>query len=472
MPWRFVGRAEQIESARCALQAGSGPLVIAGEPGMGRTSVLSCILAHAGPGRDEIVLIRPSGDTPLAALRAGLLPSLPSSATVADAVTAIAGRAVDRRLVIAADDAHLMDHPSLLALRDASRIGCARLLVTRVIPAAAPVRPDPTECLSYERGLQKLLLLPLSVDEVAAALADAMGMPVAQAAVEAVQAATGGNPRLLHELVVENRLAECTARAGECWQISVPAWPGSAVRAYSGAEKLAGAALSAWQELAVERADQLCRLALWCGIRAEIAPIWAALLMLQGRAAACIDFLDSLPADSVAGAPQIALIKALTLALCSGRTEDAAGFLLTAGNGRTSQAALAYRAWLLAVTGHGTAAATALRGIERTDADTALFVHAARGALTRIGGPCAESVFHLRRALAVAEGCSNWCPWMRPYLQASLIDALLLSGRAREALSAARRFHAHQPGSGWELAVALEDLISRGSQAVAGSTAA
>jgi hypothetical protein len=468
MPWRFVGRTEQIQRARCALEAGGGPLVIAGEPGMGRTSMLSRILSDVAAGRDEIVLIRPSGDVPLAALRAGFLHSLPPSATLSDVVAAIAGHAAGRRLIIAADDAHLMDHPSLLALREASRTGCALLLVTHAISASIPARPDPTECLSYEDGLQKLVLLPLSVDEVAAALAGAIGMPMAQAAVEAVQAATGGKPRLLHELIVENRLAECMAREGERWHIGVPGWPGSVIRTYSGAERLIEATWNAWQKLAVERADQLCRLALWFGIRDQIAPVWAALLMLQGHADACIDFLDSLSAEGVAATPQLALIKALTLALGLGRAQDAADILLSAAsNGQESHAALAYRAWLLAVTGHGTAAAAALRAIDRTDPDTALFVHAARGALTRLGGPRAESVFHLRRALAAAEGCGNWCPWMRPYLQASLIDALLLSGRREEALSVARRFHAHEPGSGWEVVVALEALFSRSAKEVA-----
>jgi hypothetical protein len=489
MPWRFVGRTEQIERARSALQCRRGPLVITGEPGMGRTSVLRRVLGHADPGRDEILLIRPAGDAPLAALRASFLGPLPAGATPPEAAAAIAGHAAGRRLIIAADDAHLMDHSSLLSLRELSRAGDALLLVTRAAPVDPAGRPDPTECLSYEPGIEKLLLPPLSVDEVAAVLAGAVGVPVDQAAVEAVQAATGGNPRLLHELVAENRLAECIARQAEGWNISVPPWPRPkeprtpetprtqenprTPRAYSGAARVVEAAWDAWRELDVDRADQLCRLAVWCGIRDETAPIWASLLLLQGHADACLEFLDSLRGESSAVAPQLAMIRALALALGFGRAEDAADALLsTAGHDAAGQVTLAYRAWLLAVTGRRAAAAMALRGIQRTDPETALFVHATRAALTSLTDVRAESVFHLRRALAVAEGGGNWCPWMRSYLKASLIDALLVSGRAKEALSTARRFHAHEPGSGWKLTVALEDMISRVRQPVAGPAAA
>jgi hypothetical protein len=206
----------------------------------------------------------------------------------------------------------------------------------------------------------------------------------------------------------------------------------------------------------------LCRLALWCGLRDEIAPIWAALLLLQGRAGACIEFLDSVRAESVVASPQLALIKALALALGLGRVEDMSSVQIgtLAGRDGGPHVGPAYSAWLLALTGHGTAAAAALHTIERTDPETALFVHAARGALACLGDLHAESVFHLRRALATAEGCKTSCPWMRPYLKAALIDALFLSGRTEEALSAARRFHAHEPGSGWGLVVALEALIA------------
>jgi uncharacterized membrane protein YgcG len=483
MPGRFVGRGELIERARCVLESrcSPGPIVIIGEPGMGRTAVLTHILGLADASSDEIVRLRPSGDAPLAALRSGFGGALPPSATLDDAVAAISGYAADRRLVIAADDAHLMDHPSVLALREVSRAGAAVVVITRPAVAGLPARPDPTGCLAYEAGLQRLVLLPLGVDEVAAVLASAAGVPVSHATAEAVQLATGGNPRLLHDLVTETRLAGCMVRRGERWGMGVPARAARARGTYSGVAKLVETTRDAWQELAVERADQLCRLALWCGLRDEIAPVWAALLLLQGRAGACIEFLDSVRTESVVTSPQLALIKALALALGPGRVEDMSSVQIGtlgggsgggSGGGRSGgsggggsggggpHVGAAYSAWLLALTGHGSAAAAALRTIERTDPETALFVHAARGALACLGDLHAESVFHLRRALATAEGCKTSCPWMRPYLTAALIDALFRSGRTEEALSAARRFHAHEPGSGWELVVALEALIA------------
>jgi len=46
-----------------------------------------------------------------------------------------------------------------------------------------------------------------------------------------------------------------------------------------------------------------------------------------------------------------------------------------------------------------------------------------------------------------------------PYLKACLIDALMLSGRIGDATSAASGFHAGEPGSGWEVAFSLAELI-------------
>jgi hypothetical protein len=231
---------------------------------------------------------------------------------------------------------------------------------------------------------------------------------------------------------------------------------------YPDARRLIEAAWRAWNELAVPRAHQLCQLALACGIREEIAPIWACLLLFQAGASAAGDFLGSLPDETVVTTPQLALVKGLTLALGLGSTEEASRLLfMAAERGRSPHMMRAARAWLFAMTGQADAAAWELRALDRGDAETAVFVHATRAALTRMEDLRNETVFHLRRALASAESGSDGFPWMRPYLKASLIDALLLSGRVTDAASLARRFHAREPGAGWDLAVSLNTVMGK-----------
>jgi hypothetical protein len=446
MSLSFVSRAEQIDHLRCAVTSGAtGPVVITGEPGIGRTTVLTCALNCADSGRDEIIWLRASRDRPFATLSGSWLTSLPAGSSIENA-TAMMGRADGRRLVVAADDAHLMDYSSLLALSGLMRRGGALLLATRPLGSARMGHPDLSDCLTYEKGIQLITLLPLSVSDIAAVLARIPGQAVPSSAAEAVQAATGGNPRQLHELI---------ARAS-------PAGPPPADQAFPGAARLAAAAWDAWRRLAIERAEQLTQLALRCGIREEIGPVRAMLLLLRGRTGECVAFLESLGAVPDASG-ELAVAHAMALALGLDQPRTAGEFLLAAA--RRDRAAaeflLAFRAWLLAIAGLEAQAASGLAGLSRSDRRAALFIHAANALLARLSDHRAETVFHFRRALATAETCCDGFPWMRPYLQASLIDALLLAGRVKEAVSAAQRFHAREPAAGWAIAVSLDTLIAK-----------
>jgi hypothetical protein len=469
MDWMFVGRVEQLSCLRRAVCGQSpGPVLITGEPGAGRTTMLEHAAALADQARDEIVWLRPKGQAPFAALHDGLPGLLPAACSHAGAVQAMVSRAAGRRLVLAADDVHLMDLPSLLALQEASRAERILLIATRAARAAAPGQPDPSECLSYERGLQRLALDLLTVQEVAQALSCVVPGPLEQAAAEAVHAATDGNPRLLRALVTGCQLTDCLVSQDGQWRLaatgenpcaSAPGHDG--LPRYRGGARLAEATWRAWRELATERADQLCRIALWCGEHQPVAPVWAMLLLLRGQPLDALAFLDSLP-SAVLASPPSALVKALALAIGMGRIADAEGFLkaVDTGDFPARQLLTAFRAWLLAITGDEAAASGALHSIDRGNRETALFVHAARAALAQRCGFPGEPVFHWRRALATAESGSDQFPWIRPYLTASLIDALLTSGRGKEAVSLAERFHARELTSGWEIAAATATLMT------------
>jgi hypothetical protein len=464
MKWDFVSRAEQIEYVRQAvISRASGTIVVTGEPGMGRTTFLACCLDCADPERDQIVLLNPSRGAPHATLRADCLPSLPGSATTREVVEALARRAAGRRLIVAADDAHLMDYSSLLALGGLVRRGLALLLLTRPLVTSRLNRPDPTSCLAHDRDTKTIILLPMSVGEVASVLAGVIGGPVPSSTAEAMHAATGGNPGLLRALVAGSQVAEAKSTPGGhgADDMTRPSKDLPVIRAdYPGTGQLVRATWKAWRELTLDRTDRLCRLGLQCGAAEEIAPIWAMLLLLRGQVSQCTAFLESLDAQRRMS-PRLAMVGALALALGLGQPDEASELLLASAgqDGKPIEFLLALRAWILAVCGREAMVADALAALSRGDRTTALFFHAAKAMLAELRDQRTESVFHLRRAIASADTSSDDHPWIRPYLQASLIDALLLCGRTKEAVSAAQRFHANEPSSGWDIAVSIDTLV-------------
>jgi hypothetical protein len=467
MPWRFVGRTEQLDRIHAALsQETSGPIVITGERGIGRSAVLSRALENVDTGRDTIIRAEPVRGSPFATLRPFLPDDLPAQARFSDAVPiaaqAIVRRSAGRRLLVALDDAHLADQLSLLTLRELSRHRDAVLLITRPITIDAYLGPDPTECLRYEQDIHTVGLSPLGIDEVATLLAGVVRGHVHPATTEALYAATGGKPRLLHDFVVGNGLVQSMTRRNGVWRLgqAPPRMP--AYVELDGVTRLVDAARQAWQDLAIDRADQLCRLATWHGATQQVAAIRANVLLLRGRAEDGMRFLDSLPSNVLEGSAELILAKTMTLAVGLGDASSADEVLLhaTSRNADLRDRLLAYRAWILAVIGRAGKAAEALESINRSDRETAVYMHAARAALALSADLASEAVFHLRRALATAEACPGISPWLAPYLTACLIDAMMLAGRLGEATGLANGFHAGEPGSGWEIAVTLSALVA------------
>ncbi len=466
MPWRFVGRAEQLGQVCRALEnPAPGPIVLTGEQGMGRTALISRALSRADLRHARIVQVRPAGSAPLSSLRASFPRCVPPSASPDEAARAV-GRGLGAWAVLVADDAHLMDHASVLALRALSRLGDAALLVSHPVRAQPASRQDPTDCLAYERDTLTVLLPPLTVPEVADLAGHFVGGRVREASAEALQAAAGGNPRVLRELLVAEGLAAIMVRRHGLWGLG-PAAPvaraglGAAVARAAGARRdadvlrastarLGDAIGDAWQGLAIGRLDQLCRVALWCGASGQVDSIWPFLLLLRGSPEEAVEFVDSLGDAAMAAKPQLALIRAVAMAIGCGQPRAATRFLLAAASGGVGPPGLlgAYRAWLLTVAGEADEAVSALRAIRHGNRETALFVHAARAGVTRLGGNAAETVFHLRRALATAESCRDSCPWMWPYLSACLADALVVAGRGTEVDSVATRLRPRESASG------------------------
>lgn len=467
---RSLARAEQIDYLRTAIAARcGGPIVITGEPRTGRTSVLRHALAHIDERHTAIVHLGPAGHrTPFAALSRVLPPDIGAPATVDEITGAITAAAAGRRLVVVVDDAHLADQPSMLVVRELHRRAGALLLISQPTSAPRSARPDPLDCLRHEPGLRTLRLPPLRDDEAGALTAELVGGPVRPATAAALHAATDGNPGLLHDLLVDGGLAGLLEPVRGQWQLRRVHAELTGGRHPDAVARLHDAARRAWQDLELDRADELCRLASWSGLATEVAPMWACLLLLSGRAEEGIDVLDAF-ADL--RQPRALRVRALLLALGRGEPGEASDLLADAARdgGPASGCLLAKRAWLLASTGRTGEAEEALASLRpRADREAYVYTLAARASIAMAERPTV-AVGHLRRALLGARAWRHELPWLAPYLTANLIDALLLAGRINEATAAATDFHAGVRGRGWQIAVTVADLTAAAARSARSS---
>ncbi|MEP6649216.1 MAG: AAA family ATPase, partial [Lapillicoccus sp.] len=221
----LVGR-EVERRALDALVAGarlgrSGVLLVVGEPGIGKTTLLDYVADQA----EEMVVVRVAGaeaerDLPFGALALALAPTAdllerlpaPQAAALRTALALDAGpppdrfavgaatlgvltrRAEQRPLAILLDDAHHLDRPSAEALVFAAR----RLLADPILVVAALRDSEPSPLLGAD--LPMLALGGLDEADTADLLRSADAAPGTPDRAASVHRATGGNPLAIVEL--------------------------------------------------------------------------------------------------------------------------------------------------------------------------------------------------------------------------------------------------------------------------------
>jgi DNA-binding NarL/FixJ family response regulator len=197
-------------------------IVVAGEGGVGKTRLALEALGQADPGRFAIkgaVATRATRSIPLGAL-AQLLPAdLPSGNLLRAAMEALVGVGEERRLVLAIDDAHLLDDTSAALLHQVVRSSAAFVQLT--LRSGEPA-PDPITALWKERILERLDLLPLSPLEVEQVLAAGLGGQVDSTTTARLWRATGGNALLLRELVAAGLDRGALTDSGGVWRWQGP----------------------------------------------------------------------------------------------------------------------------------------------------------------------------------------------------------------------------------------------------------
>ena len=229
MEWPLIGRGEELAAVSRSL-ASRGPqaVVLAGAPGVGKTRLAWEVL---GLSKAQGYVVRWAAATqaassiPFGAV-AHLMPRLGD--TVPDraellrrAVDALVAAAGDRRLLVAIDDAHLLDDSSASLVHQLATATPVTILVTMRSETPAP---DPIVALWKDTVAERFEIQALSRSEVAALVDAALGGQVDGSTAQTLWRLTQGNPLYLRELILGGLDSGNLARVASVWR-----WHGAIV---------------------------------------------------------------------------------------------------------------------------------------------------------------------------------------------------------------------------------------------------
>lgn len=197
--WPLTGRDAELRRITDALRPGAAGILVAGAAGVGKTRLAREAVARVEHG---VRLVWVYGST-----AAGEYP-LGAFAGVVDAPTADATRGVamvldslvrQGPLVLAVDDAHLLDELSAIVLH---RVVTRRLAAVVVTVRDGVPAPDTVTALWKEDHLPRLDLAPLDAEATAALVAQVLRGPVESASARRLWSLTRGSPLFLRHLLV------------------------------------------------------------------------------------------------------------------------------------------------------------------------------------------------------------------------------------------------------------------------------
>lgn len=214
--WPLTGRDVELRRVAAAIRPGAAGIVVAGPAGVGKTRLArEALAAPVGRGR---TVVWAHGSTaarsfPLGAF-AGLL-----DVSAGDAAETIA-RALDQLtrqqpLVLAVDDAHLLDEHSAIVLH--------RVVVRRLAPVVVTLRtgepvPDTVTSLWKDDHLPRLDLAPLDGADTAGLVARVLGGPVDSASAHRLWTLTRGSPLFLRHLLAGEVSADRFTATSGIWR--------------------------------------------------------------------------------------------------------------------------------------------------------------------------------------------------------------------------------------------------------------
>lgn len=208
-PWDFVGRAGELTKlTSAAMDASSRGMVLSGAPGVGKSRLLREAVRALDPEKYAVHVAAAnvaSSGLPFGGLAQILPPDPPIGRSAAGllrwAVEALRADAGQRPIVLAVDDAHLLDPPSAALAHLLVREGATLLGTLRT---GEPV-PSPIAALWTEDLLEHAELPPLTDEESRDLLATMLRAPVEAGSALRLGRLAAGNPLLLRELVMAAR---------------------------------------------------------------------------------------------------------------------------------------------------------------------------------------------------------------------------------------------------------------------------
>ena len=201
--WPLAGRDAEMDQIAAALgDRGTGSVVLAGAPGVGKTRLARESVSRArgtAAHADYVAATRAASSIPLGAV-SHLLPDAPR--TGPDlwryAIGELAARAHGGRFVLGVDDAHLLDEPSAGLIHQLVLRG--QVSVVAVVLAGSPA-PDAVVALWKDGLARRLTVRPLSDAAMAELLGRVLGPRVEGRTRQHILRVTAGNPLLLRELL-------------------------------------------------------------------------------------------------------------------------------------------------------------------------------------------------------------------------------------------------------------------------------
>lgn len=218
--WPFVGRATTLDRLRVLLRTGPARgVVVAGAAGVGKSRLAAETLRGLGP--DGYSVLETGGTQAGEVLPFGafahVLPPSPGAVInplrwASETLRALAGPAP---LLVAVDDAHLLDSASAALIHHLALHRQARILATVRTGEAVP---DPVLALWKDDLIHRVELAPLDERAIGELLQEVLGGQVEAATARRLHRLTQGNPLFLREVVLAGRNSGALAPSGTVWR--------------------------------------------------------------------------------------------------------------------------------------------------------------------------------------------------------------------------------------------------------------